>query len=314
MTCFNLNKGVSDILKVISALLVMLSHYCNLKAQTGAVLNPIEWALRSQGGNIGVAIFFFLSGYGLMCSELNAHICLWKFIKRRILKIYLPVVLVTALWLPIAYNITPPHNNSLIVRDLIWGFRDPVLWFIKVLIILYVGFFLFSLILRIKKTGYAIIVLFLSILGACFFSFYTNGSFGINSISGIPLFGVGVISALYPLRVYKGLHISIIPLVACFMCVSLFMSFYPRFIANVVHVAADYVTVGIIILFFTHFSFSFKVPVILALLTFDIYLVHFKILEVMTSTMGYIPLLGFIVVTVMISVIFFDLRKYLIRL
>ena len=48
---------------------------------------------------MGVAIFFFLSGYGLMESEQKSHLSLAAFFKRRFLNVYLPVLLVTALWL-----------------------------------------------------------------------------------------------------------------------------------------------------------------------------------------------------------------------
>jgi len=98
-------RGASDLLKVVAALLVMFSHYCNIKASTGVALNPIEWLIRSQGGNIGVAIFFFLSGYGLMMSEMKSHLSLGQYFRRRFLKVYLPVILVTAIWLPITYSI-----------------------------------------------------------------------------------------------------------------------------------------------------------------------------------------------------------------
>lgn len=104
----HIDRATSDTLKVVSALLVMFSHYCNLKAQAGNTLNVVEWCVRSQGGNIGVAVFFFLSGYGLMMSEIKSHLPLKSFFRKRFLKIYLPVILVTAIWLPISYIISPP--------------------------------------------------------------------------------------------------------------------------------------------------------------------------------------------------------------
>lgn len=105
---FVITRGVTDLLKVVAALSVMFSHYYNMKAQAGFDLNTLEWCIRSQGGNVGVAVFFFLSGYGLMMSELRSHLPLKLFLRRRFCKIYLPVVLVTALWLPVCYRFTPP--------------------------------------------------------------------------------------------------------------------------------------------------------------------------------------------------------------
>ena len=50
-----------------------------------------------------VAVFFFLSGFGLMESEQKAHLDLKSFVRRRLMKIYLPVVLVSCLWLSLLY-------------------------------------------------------------------------------------------------------------------------------------------------------------------------------------------------------------------
>lgn len=111
MRIFAIDKGTSDFLKIISALLVMFSHLFAVKSQVGYSLNPLEWCIRSQGGNIGVAIFFFLSGYGLMKSEMKSHLSFGMFFRKRFCKIYLPVLLVTAIWLPISYDITPPRIN-----------------------------------------------------------------------------------------------------------------------------------------------------------------------------------------------------------
>lgn len=105
---FYIDRGFSDLLKIIAALLVMFAHYCNVKGAMGYSLNLFEIAIRSQGGNVGVAVFFFLSGYGLMMSELRSHLSFKQFLKKRFLKIYLPVLLITAIWLPIAYSTTPP--------------------------------------------------------------------------------------------------------------------------------------------------------------------------------------------------------------
>lgn len=103
---FSIPRGWSDLLKIVACILVALSHYHNIKAASaGQTLNSIELLIRSMGGNIGVAVFFFLSGYGLMMSELKSHLPFNLYFKRRFLKVYLPVVLITAIWLPIAYSI-----------------------------------------------------------------------------------------------------------------------------------------------------------------------------------------------------------------
>lgn len=46
---FSIPRGSSDLLKIISALLVMFSHYFNLKAQAGFELNAFEWCIDHKG-------------------------------------------------------------------------------------------------------------------------------------------------------------------------------------------------------------------------------------------------------------------------
>jgi len=131
MIMLSISRECSNLLKLASALLVMFSHYFNIKASSGEVLNPIEWLIRSQGGNIGVAIFFFLSGYGLMMSEIKTHLSFRQYFRRRFLKVYLPVLLVTAIWLPIAYNIAGSSQSTEIEKTVavcMGGGKRFVIW------------------------------------------------------------------------------------------------------------------------------------------------------------------------------------------
>lgn len=100
-------KGTCDVIKLIAALMVITSHIGSVAL--GPAYNSTHWSfylLATQNGYIGVALFFFLSGYGLMESEIRRHLPLYQFIKRRLLKVYFPVLLVTGLWL----LITPPTS------------------------------------------------------------------------------------------------------------------------------------------------------------------------------------------------------------
>ena len=92
--------------KLVAALLVVTSHTAGAAIGMGSE-HPFFYVMASQNGYIGVAIFFFLSGYGLMRSEMKSHLPLGTFFRRRFLKVYLPVILVTVLWLPVVYNYPP---------------------------------------------------------------------------------------------------------------------------------------------------------------------------------------------------------------
>ncbi len=90
------SRGLTDFLKFIAALLIALGHYSSVvNEQTSNLVYKI---LPLFSGYVGVAIFFFFSGYGLMMSEKRNHLPLKSFLVKRILKVYFPVVIVSFLW------------------------------------------------------------------------------------------------------------------------------------------------------------------------------------------------------------------------
>lgn len=96
---FGIDKGVSDWIKFGAALMVVIHHYSQYALRTQFNNGFLYQIFAEYGGSIGVAIFFFFSGYGLMESEMKSHLSALRFLERRFLKIYLPVLLVTILWI-----------------------------------------------------------------------------------------------------------------------------------------------------------------------------------------------------------------------
>lgn len=202
----NLSKDWCNWTKLVAALLVAVSHY-----STCVVINN-HWSdsafLRfwCQGGNIGVAIFFFLSGYGLMESEKKHHLGVVEFLKKRLSKIYLPVLLVSVFWIPLYYLFVQKSADGVttwgVLYDVLWGFRDCVLWFVKVLILLYC---LFTCCCALHKRGYVVVshILFIaSVLGTTLLAHHLGYPF-----VSIPLFGVGVYASSS-----KGKSVSRLPM------------------------------------------------------------------------------------------------------
>lgn len=91
------DRNLTDIVKFLSCLMITLHHYSQGMVVAGSH-NPIYQLFSTQGGWLGVAIFFFLSGYGLMKSDMKHHLEPLPFFKKRLMKTYLPAVLVSLLW------------------------------------------------------------------------------------------------------------------------------------------------------------------------------------------------------------------------
>lgn len=97
------DRNVTDVLKFIACLMVALGHYygyCSVNDIHMCSLMRLR-IVSPQFGYLGVALFFLLSGYGLMMSDKKKHLEFGAFIRRRLSKTYLPAVLVSVIWLGI---------------------------------------------------------------------------------------------------------------------------------------------------------------------------------------------------------------------
>lgn len=96
-----IDKQLSSLVKFAAALTVALHHYSQYVCANDLSECIIYKLFSTQGGYLAVGVFFFLSGYGLMESEKKKHLPTAAFLKKRLLRVYLPALLVTLLWLPI---------------------------------------------------------------------------------------------------------------------------------------------------------------------------------------------------------------------
>lgn len=145
---FQLNKTWCDWSKLIAAILVAMSHYATCVCINNDWSDSSFLRLWCQGGNLGVALFFFLSGYGLTESEKKQHLVFNAFVKRRFAKVYLPALMVSVAWALVCLCYRTHYSPSSlweVLYDMFWGFNDSVLWFVKILFGLYGVFYLFTL-------------------------------------------------------------------------------------------------------------------------------------------------------------------------
>lgn len=313
---FELTKYTSNFIKIIAALMVMLNHYSQYVLSNGLSNNIIYKMLSTQGGFLGVAIFFFLSGYGLMESEKLRHLNFLDFIKKRILKIYIPVFVITFIWFFITTLILPQpafntfelpigKDNSLLISNIFIEFGDSVLWFIKVLLLLYLNFYIFSVI-RIKNKNLSIIFLSITLFIVIFFVYHTF--FDFQSIS-IPYFylGIGVSICRYSTSKMFSFVVGVL-----FMVILYSLAFFNSALAF--HSIFNVLALGCFIIIFSLKHIDIKVPAFIGAVSFDIYLVHNKVLMTLKNNYEVVNVGVFIILTIVITSLFYLLRTHLLSL
>ena len=315
-----LNRNLTDIVKFLACILVALGHFCGHAISTGDT-NLLYQAISTQGGFLGVALFFFLSGYGLMMSERKAHLTLLSFLKRRYLKIYLPCVLSAILWIPISY-LTIRGGYSVdyhIVTSTLWGWGDGILWFVKTLMMLYATFYIYTLIRN--RTDNEILRLLILTLFAVITTAIQWQVADYSAIS-VPFFYVGVASVDCPslTKQMSRWWVTGITLVLTMAFCGLLVKV--RHDMLFAHAAFNYAVVMMWI--WVAVSKPFKLfkpcyscdscmglPKWVGGMSYDIYLTHNKVLMLLIYYLHTFPLWLFLLCTALVTIAFYNIRKLL---
>lgn len=130
-------RNLTDLVKLIAAIAVVVYLF------TFYMHNP-AWAAESQFGSLSVSIFFFLSGYGLMCSySLKGKKYLEGFCIHRISKIIIPLLTAYIIYIPILRLIN--HTGGIIEAIQRLFSSNPLLpysWYVTEITLLYLLFYL----------------------------------------------------------------------------------------------------------------------------------------------------------------------------
>lgn len=279
------DKGVTDVIKLLSIAMIAIHHFLQyaLTRGDGGTFSSLYC---SQAGYLGVALFFFLSGYGVMKSHKRHQMSFGEFLNKRLLKIILPMLLANLLWAVFLFVFVDKLNvlelsQKLDVKNVSWGgvicsisiiyskggaYFDGTLWFIKVLLLLYIAFYI-STLLKKKEVRLCVLAL-LIIVVALFVACFMNAWMAIS----VPLFFLGAVIADSPSYISKHfLVFSILYLAVCTACVLLISN------ALIIHAAINYVVVLVMIAiaYFVNIRLV-GTAAILGALSFEIYLTHNK--------------------------------------
>lgn len=308
----NIDKGVSGILKFLCCVLIALHHFA-LHHPDVTAGSAILKLISTQGGYLGVGFYFFLSGYGLTRSWSRHPLTFGKFISRRLVRVYLPAVLISLIWVVVifvlnakGFNVSD-RNRSLDVSSLPAGlagvfafqFHDYILWFVGVILMLYLSFFAY------KKTPGRYLpaaVFALCIAAVMAVTYFVTGPFATISI---PLFAVGVLVA--EKSSWIGEHLA--PAAIVSIAALAIVAFAFRHDMLVVHAAINFAAIWFVVVVLTVFDVSFRLPKWVGDISFDVYLTHNKVILVAEALMLTQPLAMFLLCTACVAVLSFFLRK-----
>lgn len=304
------DRNVTDVLKFLACLMVGMSHYSGYALANGLSRSVVYQVIAANGGYLGVALFFLLSGYGLMKSDMNNPLGFVPFLKRRLSKTYFPAVLVSLIWLITSMLIgggTKLLCNQRYLLGLIWDFNDEVMWFVNAIIILYVCFYLFRLLSRrcsavgeaVALMGIAIVYLLVDV--------YALG----KSPLAEPLFFAGVAVARWPKRIRA--FVTRWWTSALTLVVMAAIAYWWRADNRVLHGVIDYFCayVFIVILTLWNIRITARVPKWVGSNSYDFYLVHYKTHLLIVYLTGVDALWSFVGCSAVATIAFYNLRKLL---
>lgn len=218
MEHFNLTKNASTCLKGASCLLIVLHHWCSGLLGAGSD-NPLVFLFTRAGGVAGVAIFFFLSSYGLTRSQLSRRDKIGTFFTKRLAKVYIPLVITNVLWLMVRYNGQGGLQAVLQVLNLS-ELLDTAMWFCNVIIMCYVIFYI-SIQFKSDWTKICSMWLLVLIMAVAMTKMWPHSPFYVYSLVAFPI--GGMVAILQDKMAWPGLLASVFTPVALLLGVPMLL-------------------------------------------------------------------------------------------
>jgi len=304
-----LSKKNTDILKGL-CILVIIFHHVSKAMPLPGLLSPFQ-----NFGYLGVSIFFFLSGYGLIFSSLRKSDYFKDFFSKRISRVLIPYITLNLIVLGIEYLF---FNKVYSYTDIILyaiGIKmiDSAMWYINATVLLYIAFFLSF---RYLSGKHAIVVLFGYTLIYC----ATCTGLHLDSYwhNAIFCFPIGV----YIGRNYCTFERSINKIVKHYWLaiIGIWIPFLVLYLINNTSFGHKYYFTGsstIASIFFVFFIISLLIKIqfnsiaigLVGSLSYEMYLVHMKVLSVYFKTFNGNNIFVYILLVILVSLILKEIVK-----
>ena len=279
-----LDKNFTQCLKGIACLIIALHHYSQYIVAHQLSDHVIYKLLSYQGGFAGVALFFFLSGFGLMESEKRCHLGIKGFLLNRYWKVYKPILIINAISIIVysLFHLIEVRN----VQDILYYLLSikafgSVTWFVSVLFVCYGIFYIAST--QKKRTG---IILFIGLFCMMLYSIlkYADSYYFYFST---PLFFVGVFVSIYKDIVQR--FFTLYNGVVCMGIIVILTAFYLfRMMGYGLgeHLMLNIVQTVLLLWFSSHFLLKINYHSFLGKISYELYLTHYRIIAIAFAVFG----------------------------
>lgn len=195
-----LDKEISNILKGIAAVYIMIGHSMQLPYwQLGF--------LAFGGGYLFVGLFFFYSGYGLKSAVKTNKDYLKGFLISKLMKIYVPFLIAESCYAILKASFCSDFSE-LLFECIGIKLSNTILWYVLEILVLYLLFYLFEK-NKIPDVTYCFVWIAFALIAA-----YTDmGSWWYVST---PCFILGIFVADYKIEVRKVKRTRLLKIVLCF--------------------------------------------------------------------------------------------------
>lgn len=273
-----LSKSDSQSLKAISAIFIVLHH---LSQRVGINLITLPFI---EIGKYSVALFLFLSGYGVMSSYINNKNYLDVFLRKRILTIYTPFIISNIIFI-IIYSIKGKKFSLLEVIEYTLGINliDGVMWFIFSIIIFYIIFYIAFKFTTIKR---GIINLIIGTLVYLVLGIVLDLGTTITNISFA--FAGGSIVAIYKEKFFELLQKKYVQkniLLICILIITRIISILCEniFLREVILSISTLSYALLLVSLSKRFELNGKIVKLLGGISFEIYLLHNKLITIIPN-------------------------------
>lgn len=295
MTKAVISKNNSTALKALCSIIIVFHHYFQVSGMMRGTF--VSHFFVSICGYVSVAIFFFLSAYGITEAEQKAKLTWGQFFKKRIGRVYIPFVVTNLLFVLLLVYLSKYSGDYILGIKNTIGIElvDSITWFVPVLLVFYVFARLLSP-LRIrffKCIGMAGLTAIYAILG------FTLLNIPFYAIVSVPAFVVGYIASMYKQEIAEWLSSSRVRLpllllgLVVVMCFSAITMGYVSVTPHVMHLAIasnNMCFLLVIIAIFTGHDVNWFKCKWLGEISYEVYLTHAKLFSVWTIIAGtFIP-------------------------